>query len=85
MMAPTGNASLLAQQFQQHNLGANWMTDITELDKKVALIEQRLDIIQKNHLHHIEKDIANIKQYFLWGVGVVFVQLIAVIAFLLTN
>jgi hypothetical protein len=44
-----------------------------------------LDIIQKNHLHHIEKDIANIKQYFLWGVGVVFVQLVAVIAFLLTN
>jgi len=61
------------------------MNDINELDKKVALIEQRLDVIQNNHLHHIEIDIANIKRYFLWGVGVVFVQLIAVIAFLATN
>lgn len=61
------------------------MSDFNALDKKVALIEQRLDIIQNNHLHHIELDIANIKRYFLWGVGVVFVQLIAVIAFLATN
>ena len=59
--------------------------DYNKLDKKVALIEQRLDIIQNNHLAHIQDDINNIKKYFLWGVGVVFIQLVAVIAFLLTN
>ena len=40
-------------------------TKLNELDKKVALIEQRLEIIQNNHLTHIEDDIANIKKYFL--------------------
>ena len=59
--------------------------DYNKLDKKVALIEQRLDTIQNNHLAHIQDDINNIKKYFLWGVGVVFIQLVAVIAFLLTN
>ena len=53
------------------------------LDKRMALLEQRLDTIQNNHLFHIEKDINNIKSYFLWGVGAVFVQLIAVISMLL--
>jgi len=51
-----------------------------KLDKRLALLEQRLDIIQNNHLTHIQADIDSIKKYFLWGVGVVFVQLIAVIA-----
>lgn len=51
-----------------------------KLDKRLALLEQRLDIIQNNHLSHIQADIDAIKKYFLWGVGVVFVQLIAVIA-----
>ena len=51
-----------------------------KLDKRLALLEQRLDIIQNNHLKHIQADIDAIKKYFLWGVGVVFVQLIAVIA-----
>jgi len=57
----------------------------SNLDKRMSLLEQKLDIIQNNHLAHMQSDINNIKQYFLWGVGVVFVQLIAVIAFLLTN
>jgi hypothetical protein len=60
------------------------MKDINDayasLDKRMALLEQRLDIIQNNHLAHIQADIDAIKKYFLWGVGVVFVQLIAVIA-----
>jgi len=55
-----------------------------KLDKRMALLEQRLDIIQNNHLHHIQEDIDDIKKYFLWGVGVVFVQLLAVIAVLAT-
>jgi len=65
------------------------MIDINEsyakLDKRLSLLEQRLDIIQNNHLKHIQDDIDSIKRYFLWGIGVVFVQLIAVIAFLATN
>jgi len=52
------------------------------LDKKIALIEQKLDIIQNNHLAHMQQDIDDIKRYFLWGIGVVFMQLIAVIAVL---
>ena len=55
------------------------------LDKRMALLEQRLDIIQNNHLAHIQADIENIKKYFLWGVGAVFVQLIAIVAILITN
>jgi len=55
-----------------------------KLDKRMALLEQRLDIIQNNHLHHIQEDIDDIKKYFLWGVGVVFIQLLAVIAVLAT-
>jgi len=51
-----------------------------ELDKKVALIEQRLDVIQNNHLKHIQDDICTIKKWFARGVGAVFVQLMAVIA-----
>ena len=51
-----------------------------ELDKKVALIEQRLDVIQNNHLAHIQDDITTIKKWFGWGVGAIFVQLLAIIA-----
>ena len=58
---------------------------ITKLDKRLALLEQRLDTIQNNHLAHMQQDIDSIKSYFGWGIGVVFVQLIAIIAFLLQN
>jgi len=58
---------------------------ITKLDKRLALLEQRLDTIQNNHLTHMQQDIDSIKRYFGWGIGVVFVQLIAIIAFLLQN
>ena len=51
-----------------------------ELDKKVALIEQRLDVIQNNHLAHIQDDICTIKKWFGWAIAAVFVQLLAVIA-----
>jgi len=60
------------------------MEGYAKLDKRLALLEQRLDIIQNNHLQHIQDDIDSIKKYFLWGVGVVFVQMVGVIAVLLT-
>jgi uncharacterized protein Yka (UPF0111/DUF47 family) len=65
------------------------MVDLEEkyamLDKKIALIEQKLDIIQNNHLEHLQSDVNDIKRYFGWGIGVVFIQLVAVIAFLVQN
>ena len=56
-----------------------------KLDKRMALLEQRLDIIQNNHLAHMQVELEEIKKYFGWAVGVVFVQLLAVIAFLATK
>ena len=55
------------------------MSDIAELDKRLALVEQKLEIIVSNHLTHMEQDVNEIKKMFKWGVGVVFVQLIGVI------
>ena len=55
------------------------------LDKRLALLEQRLDIIQKNHLYHIQEDLNSIKKGVKWFIGVVFVQLIAVIGVLISN
>jgi hypothetical protein len=50
------------------------------LDKRMALIEQSIDIIQNNHLKHIQNDICTIKKWFGWAIAAVFVQLLAVIA-----
>ena len=61
------------------------MSEQTELETRMALLEQKVDLIINNHLAHMQQDIDDIKRYFLWGIGVVFVQLIAVIAFLATN
>lgn len=55
------------------------MSDISELDKRLALVEQKLELIVSNHLRHMAQDIDDIKRMFKWGVGVVFVQLIGVI------
>ena len=55
------------------------MSDITELDKRLALVEQKLDLILTNHLAHMQDSIEGIQRMFKWGVGVVFVQLIGVI------
>lgn len=56
-----------------------------DLDKRLALVEQKLELITNNHLAHMQKDIDDIKRYFMYGVGVVFAQLIAVIAYLAWN
>jgi uncharacterized membrane protein YjfL (UPF0719 family) len=39
-------------------------------------------LIINNHLAHMQSDMNSIKRMFFWGVGVVFVQLLAVIAML---
>ena len=43
---------------------------IRKLDKDVALIKQKLDILENNHLAHIKKDVDRIL-YILGGVGIV--------------
>jgi len=56
------------------------MKEYADLDKRLALMEQKLDIIENNHLKHIQGDIKVIKKWFAWAIGVVFCQLLAVIA-----
>ena len=48
---------------------------IRKLDKDVALIKQKLDILENNHLAHIKKDVDRI----LYILGELFVLLNAVL------
>lgn len=41
---------------------------IQKLDKEIALIKQKLDVLENNHLAHIKKDIDRIL-YILGAVG----------------
>ena len=41
---------------------------LANLDKEVAVISERLNTIQNNHLAHTEKDMNTIKKV-LWSVG----------------
>jgi Mg2+ and Co2+ transporter CorA len=38
------------------------MQEFENLDKRLALLEQKLDLVLDNHLSHIEKDMAWIKK-----------------------
>jgi formiminotetrahydrofolate cyclodeaminase len=52
---------------------------LANLDKEVAVISERLNTIQNNHLYHIEKDMNMIKKV-LWSVGfLVFSNLLGII------
>ena len=52
---------------------------LANLDKQVAVISERLNTIQNNHLFHIEKDMMMIKRV-LWSVGfLVFSNLLGII------
>jgi hypothetical protein len=42
---------------------------VRKLDKDVALIKQKLDILENNHLAHIKKDVDRIL-YILGAVGI---------------
>jgi len=52
---------------------------IAGLDKRLALVEQKLDLILTNHLAHMQDSIEGIQRSFKWGVGIVFAQLVGVI------
>jgi len=56
------------------------MKEYADLDKRLALLEQKLDTIETNHLKHLQDDITTIKKWFGWGIGAIFVQLLAIIA-----
>jgi predicted neutral ceramidase superfamily lipid hydrolase len=55
------------------------MSDIDNLDKRMALLEQKLHIIETNHLKHIQDDITMLKKIMGAVALTVFAQLIAVI------
>jgi hypothetical protein len=55
------------------------MSEIDNLDKRMALLEQKLDIIENNHLKHIQDDITMLKKIMGAVALTVFAQLIAVI------
>ena len=56
------------------------MKQYEDLDKRLALLEQKLDLVLNNHLHHMEKDLNTMKK-ILGGVAlVVFTQLFAIVA-----
>jgi Mg2+ and Co2+ transporter CorA len=46
------------------------MKEFEDLDKRLALLEQKLDLVLNNHLRHIEKDMAWIKK-FMGGIATV--------------
>jgi hypothetical protein len=46
------------------------MKEFEDLDKRLALLEQKLDLVLNNHLHHIEKDMSWIKK-FMGGIATV--------------
>lgn len=56
------------------------MKQYEDLDKRLSLLEQKLDLVLDNHLHHMEKDLSTMKK-ILGGVAiVVFTQLVAIVA-----
>ena len=59
------------------------LRDYSNIDKRLALMEREIHIIKDNHLSHIESDMKSINTKFNWAVGVVFVQLIGIISFLI--
>ncbi len=54
----------------------NWEVEIANIQGEIKLIQQKLDVLENNHLSHIQKDIDRINKV-MWFVGsMVFVQLI---------
>jgi len=54
------------------------MKEYESLDKRLALLEQKLDLVLDNHLTHMEKDMRMIKGILGATALAVFVQLMAV-------
>ena len=52
-----------------------------ELDGKIKLVNQKLDLVIKNHLHHMKKDIDRI----LYGLGGVGILVLGQLLYILSN
>lgn len=50
-----------------------------DLDKRLSLLEQKIDLVLNNHLSHMEKDIALLKKIMGVVALTVFTQLIALV------
>lgn len=59
------------------------MKEFDNLDKRLALLEQKLDLVLTNHLAHMEKDLSMIKK-FLGAVTLAVFVLLMNLAFNLT-
>lgn len=55
------------------------MKSYDELDKRLALVEQKIDLILTNHLKHMEKDMAMIKWFLAAVMLAIFGQFLFVI------
>ena len=54
----------------------SWEVEIETIKGEIRLIHQKLDVLENNHLSHIQKDIDRINK-IMWFVGsMVFIQLI---------
>jgi len=50
------------------------MQEFENLDKRMALLEQKLDLLMSNHLSHLQSDITMIKKFLLGIAAVVLVE-----------
>lgn len=55
------------------------MKQFEDLDKRLALLEQKLDLVLQNHLQHMEKDMNLMKKVLGATALAVFVQLLAAV------
>lgn len=55
------------------------MKEYEDLDKRLALLEQKLDLVLNNHLQHMERDLSMMKKILGAVALVVFTQLIAIV------
>tara|TARA_R110001599_G_scaffold212396_1_gene410077 strand:- start:775 stop:981 length:207 start_codon:yes stop_codon:yes gene_type:complete len=55
------------------------MKDLNELNIEIELIKKDINDIKNNHLHHIEKDMRDVKievfrfKYIVWGALLIFI------------
>ena len=61
------------------------LRDYSNIDKRMALMEQTILVMKDNHLKHLEDDVRNINKKFNWAVSIVFAQLVGIISFLIIN
>lgn len=56
------------------------MTQYNDLDKRLALVEQKLDLLKENHLAHMERDMNMIKKFLGAVMFAVFAQFLYVLS-----